>query len=419
MPTATDIVVIGGGAAGLTVALELQQQGWQTMRDVVVLDAEAGPGGSWRRAWDRLPARLAPDLVEPDGLADFGLSLVADVDPNAPVREAVPRAFGLFEDVSSIYVYRGARVVRVEAPRRSPLLRVDYALAGGARRSIEARLVIDATGHWSTPFVPWVPGMREFGGRQFAAARLERLGELDGARVLVVGGGRTAATLLQLLEGRAAWLDWSTRRAPDIRDVDAGGSATSDGADTNASTGGRGATATGAGTGAGASARPGASGPGVAIASHAAPGSAPGRTSSWQPPPWARHHAPDAPLRDLDHAWIPRTPEVAAAEARGLLGSRGRIRHLDARGAVFEDGTRTDVDAIVWATGSHAPLRHLAPLHLHDLRGPRGGTRVRHGWSRVDRRVGVVGDGTDSSPDEVLWHAGLIARQAVERLDLR
>ena len=45
-----DVVVIGGGQAGLAVAYYLRRAGL----DFVVLDAEERPGGAWRHTWDSL-----------------------------------------------------------------------------------------------------------------------------------------------------------------------------------------------------------------------------------------------------------------------------------------------------------------------------------------------------------------------------
>lgn len=369
-----DIVVVGGGAVGLEVALELQHQGLQTMRDVLVLDAERRPGGTWGRAWDALPLRLAHGLVEPGGLAELGLGL-REGDPAALVRQAVPRAFALYEDAVNLYVYRPARVVRVSPRRGSSRLGVEVVAPGGRRTEVVCRVLIDATGTWSSPFVPWVPGMGATSGLHRAAARLERMAELEGRRVLVVGGGRTAVALLRLLEGRAAALAWSTRRVPAFRLAEAG-----------------------------------------------APGGFAGALRPAFTPSWGLRRDERAPMRAPQRAWIPRTPEIDSAIARGLLRSRGALARFATGGATealtahFVDGTAFDADLVVWATGSHASRRHLAPLHV---RTHRDGTPAPPGWSRADARVAIVGDGPDATGAEALAHARRIARGAIDALHLR
>jgi cation diffusion facilitator CzcD-associated flavoprotein CzcO len=45
-----DVVVIGGGQAGLAVAYHLRR----TPLSWAVLDAQDGPGGAWRHGWNRM-----------------------------------------------------------------------------------------------------------------------------------------------------------------------------------------------------------------------------------------------------------------------------------------------------------------------------------------------------------------------------
>jgi putative flavoprotein involved in K+ transport len=45
-----DVVVIGGGQAGLAIGRHLAEQG----RDFVILDAETEPAAAWRARWDSL-----------------------------------------------------------------------------------------------------------------------------------------------------------------------------------------------------------------------------------------------------------------------------------------------------------------------------------------------------------------------------
>ena len=49
-----DVVVVGGGQAGLATGFYLRRAGLVPGRDFVIVDAARGPGGAWPRMWDGL-----------------------------------------------------------------------------------------------------------------------------------------------------------------------------------------------------------------------------------------------------------------------------------------------------------------------------------------------------------------------------
>ena len=83
-------------------------------------------------------------------------------------------------------------------------------------------------------------------------------------------------------------------------------------------------------------------------------------------------------------------------------------------GAVLADGTRLDVDAVVWATGTRPSLRHLAPLRLRDLRS---GAAPRDGWSRFDPRIGFAGSTAPADTQAALDAAIALATVADDHMD--
>ena len=68
-PITVDVVVIGGGQAGMAAGYYLRRSG----RDFVILDAETAPGGSWQHYWGLTAPVLTSRILLAARLADAGL----------------------------------------------------------------------------------------------------------------------------------------------------------------------------------------------------------------------------------------------------------------------------------------------------------------------------------------------------------
>lgn len=365
-----DIVVIGAGSAGLTAAYTMKALGLVPFEDFIVMDAETAPGGSWQRGWDFATIGRSAEVVELPGMTELGLEY-RRLDPDTPTRDAVPMFRRRYEDAYELFVMRPAKVERVEAIPRESTLRIHYQLGSGPMlltRTLRARLIVNATGHWGSPFVPWVPGTRDFRGPQRHVATLESLDEFRGTRPLVIGGGRSALAVLRRLERIAPDTLWSTRRAPDFIEP-----------------------------------------PRIGLRA--------GRTTPSSEEARARADAlierGAAFPSDVSLSGIPLTRGIRDLVASGFLSSRGPIERLLPGAVRFADGAEEPIDSILWATGFRETVRHLAPLHLREA----GGTaRIRDGWSHKDRRIAFVGYGPGRSPQEALEDAVRLAEQLIERL---
>lgn len=191
-----DVVVIGGGQAGLAVGFYLRRAplSW------AVLDAQDGPGGAWPRTWDSLrlfsPARFSslPGWIMPGGVDEY------------PTREAAVEYLARYEERYALPVERPVHVRAVRREDGGFVLDTD----GGEWR---ARAVVSATGSWARPYVPDVPGRASFGGMQVHSAEYRAPDDLAGKRVLVVGGGNSGAQLLAELS-LVADTTWVTLAEP-------------------------------------------------------------------------------------------------------------------------------------------------------------------------------------------------------------
>lgn len=139
-PTDLDVVIIGGGQAGLATAYFLRRSGLS----YVLLDAEPAPGGAWRHAWPSLRLFSPAQWSSLPGW------------PMPPSSETYP---GREEVIAYLAAYERRYELPVERPRRVT------AVTGGDDRLVvrtddgawSARAVISATGTWNAPFLPAYP----------------------------------------------------------------------------------------------------------------------------------------------------------------------------------------------------------------------------------------------------------------------
>lgn len=238
----------------------------------------------------------------------------------------------------------------------------------GFVQSVSTRIVINATGTWGAPFIPWVPGRDVFAGRHIHTSDYPGAEALAGQRVVVVGGGTSAMGFMLELEGVAAELTWVSRR--EIEFVDEGE------ADLE------------------------------------------GRLSAVREQDEAARAGRALPSI-VSGTGIPRTRRVQAGIDRGVLVARPMFSEITAEGVRWEPGARDDgvesapADAIVWATGFRPELRHLAPLRLREKAG---GIVVAQGVSWRDPRLFFAGYGPQASTIGANKAGRLVARQAIASL---
>lgn len=362
-----DVLVIGAGQAGLSAAYYLARHGLRPGIDFVVLDANPDPGGAWLHRWPSLT------LGGAHGVHDLpGMKLPA-TDPTEPASAVVSRYYGSYEREFSLPVHRPVKVRTVHAPDPSRDTYDGGVPADTAEAPLvvetdhgnyQTRLVINATGTWDKPHWPHYPGQDSFAGRQLHTHDFRSVQEFAGQRVLVVGGGTSAAQFLLQLADVGVKTAWSTRRAPEFtsREFDSDW-----GRDVERQVN--------------------------------------ERTAAGLPP-----------LSVVGVTGIPLTQQYQKGIAAGTLLSRGALQRLTPAGAVFADGSTFDADAILWATGFRAALDHLAPLKLRE---PGGGIVMDGVKVAREPRLLMVGYGASASTLGASRAGRAAALAALERLSVR
>jgi cation diffusion facilitator CzcD-associated flavoprotein CzcO len=330
-----DIVVIGGGQAGLSSAYHLQKIGIAPGRGFVVLDKSPQPGGAWQFRWPTLTMKTINRLHDLPGM---GFAEVLDpAQTEVRAAEAVPSYFKAYEERFSLPVYRPVTVGVVCA--RGERIRIET-----DRETFSARGIINATGTWDAPQVPYYPGRELFRGRQIHTQDYRSAGAFAGQRVVIVGAGISALQMLDEISRVAATI-WVTRREPEFRRGDFTEEA------------GRMAVAR--------------------VEERVRKGLIPGSVVSV--------------------TGIPETPSIAAMRARGVLDRRPMFAEITQTGIRWADGREEAVDVIVWATGFRSALDHLAPLGLREDNGGIVMTGRLATQAARDPRVHLVGYGPSAS----------------------
>jgi hypothetical protein len=325
--------------------------------DVVILDRGPGTGGAWQHRWEALRLGSAHRVHDLPGMAALGLSFET-ADSGRPARDVVADYYERYENAYDLRVFRPAAVSAVRADGADLVV---SSSAGEFRSSA----VVNASGTWGAPYLPFYPGVAEFAGTQSHTSTYVSALDFAGQRVLVVGGGTSAIGFLLELEGVAAGTLWATRRPvvySDRSELDL-------------------ESAVRAVAQQDAAARAGATLPSI-----------------------------------VSGTGVPKTARIRNAIDRGLLSSRGPIAGFERHDVLWADGTRDRIDAVLWATGFRPEVRHLAPLGLREAAG---GIAVTGGVAARDPRIFFAGYGPQASTIGANRAGRVLARKVHELLTRR
>jgi putative flavoprotein involved in K+ transport len=193
-----DVIVVGGGQAGLAIGYFLAQQG----RDFTILEAAADPAAAWRERWDSLKLFTSARYDALPGLPFPG-------DPaRYPGRDEVVEYLTEYARHFDLPVQLDSPVRAIRKMGATYSVELDD-------RSYEADQVVVATGPFQVPFVPAIAEGLDPEVVQLHSTEYRSPDALPDGPVLVVGGGNTGFQIAEELSGsREVHLSIGSRQTP-------------------------------------------------------------------------------------------------------------------------------------------------------------------------------------------------------------
>ena len=381
------VVIIGAGQAGLSAAHYLWRDGLAPGKDFIILDAGDGPGGAWRERWDSLTLGTTNHISDLPGFP------LGRPDPNVPASQIVSDYYSRFERELELCVIRPAEVdtVRSEEPGQGRF--TITATIDGEQVTLSCDYLINSTGTWTQPYVPFIPGIADFEGHQLHTANFRDVEDFRGLRTLVVGGGISATQFLLELAEVTDTL-WATRRPPNFTSREFDGRW---GLEVER-----------------------------AVRERTLSGLAPASVVRTTGLPIRREFRDgiDSGVlvsRGMFDRILPHSvhfPGLGDSElpttAEGLGPSASDHLAVPESWAPFAESRVEEVDVIFWNTGFRAALKHLAPLRL---RTPDGGISMETEVAvKDDPRLFLVGYGSASSTVGATRAGRIAARELLKRM---
>jgi len=175
-----EVIVVGGGPAGLATAACLERRGIPAR----VLEQGPSVGHSWANYYDRLHLHTGRHLSRLPGL---------------PLKREYPMYLSRDQVVRYLQDYARHFKLRVSTGERATRVTRDAARGGWRVETTKgvhhAPAVVVASGIFHNPLRPDFPGRSEFGGKVLHASEYRNPSSVRGRRVLVVGLGNSGAEI--------------------------------------------------------------------------------------------------------------------------------------------------------------------------------------------------------------------------------
>nr|WP_311538782.1 NAD(P)/FAD-dependent oxidoreductase [uncultured Bradyrhizobium sp.] len=189
-----DVLVVGGGQAGLAIAARLQQ----LKIDALIVDREARVGDNWRKRYHALTLH---NQVQVNHLPYMPFP------PNWPTyipKDKLANWFESYVDAMELNFWTGTEFVGGSYDDAQGRWTVELRRTDGTTRTMRPRHVVMATGVSGIPNLPEIPGLKNFSGQVMHSSRYEDGENWTGKRALVIGTGNSGHDIAQDLHSSGA-----------------------------------------------------------------------------------------------------------------------------------------------------------------------------------------------------------------------
>jgi len=205
-----DVLVVGGGHAGISAAVELKRLGF----DVLIVDKERRIGDNWRLRYNGLKLHNKtpvnhlrympfpvtwPDYIPKDKIANWLETYVESMDLNFWTRTT----------------FEGARYDEASATWQATVRR-----EGEAPRPLRPKHIILATSVSSVPNIPAIPTIENFKGTVLHSSQFTKGADWSGKSAIVMGTGTSAHDIAQELQANGVHVTMVQRSPTMVINVD-------------------------------------------------------------------------------------------------------------------------------------------------------------------------------------------------------
>ena len=339
METKIDVIVIGGGQAGLSCGYYLNK----AKIDYLILDKQSNPGGNWNNVWDSL------HLFSPAEHSSLPGYIMPKDNEEYPRKDHVLKYLHNYEKRYNLNVKRDVNVQSVNFENNEFILNTNKGI-------FKSNFLISSTGTQDNPYIPDYTGIDKFNGIQIHSQDYRNPNQFSGKRVAVIGAANSAVQIVADLIEKAE-VFWICKDEP-----------------------------------------------------HFLPPEVDGRYLFELA---TKKYKGESIVEGANLGNIVQVPSVKSALNKGLLNYYRIFSEIDENGLIWEDGSRLDIDSIIWATGFKSSLSHLDELEIQKS----GRIKTNNTHSLDNKNLWLVGYGNWTGfASATMIGVGRSAKKTVEEI---